>query len=302
MTDVGRVALAARVFTVAALTSLAAVAGPRYFDGALLVVLTAAIAEAVAMIGRVPEHTVAVFEGGVIAALAVLARPDQATVTPYLVIPVLIGAVDLGRAGMLRVIGAEFVVLVATSAIVIQGWDRQFAASGFTWLACGSRDRADGDRPATGHDLLRRRRQLSQRRRADPAPGGPLRQAQRGSGRRGHRRAGHGRRRQRGADAQRRGLRAVSQWRDGAAALLRRHASRRDALGWGAGGQVLGVRGDGAAGDPRRDPAPRERRDDRGAGPRDARQRRVHGGRRAARPSRPARRAAPGSAAVRAGA
>ncbi|WP_051277055.1 sensor histidine kinase [Marmoricola sp. URHB0036] len=136
MTDVGRVALAARVFTVAALTSLAAVAGPRYFDGALLVVLTAAIAQAVAMVGRVPEHTVALFEGGVIAALAVLARPDQATVTPYLVIPVLIAAVDLGRVGMLRVIAAEFVVLVATSAIVIQGWDRQFAAGGFTWLSC----------------------------------------------------------------------------------------------------------------------------------------------------------------------
>ena len=49
VTDVGRVALAARVFTVAALTSLAAVAGPRYLDGALLVVLTAAIAQAVAM-------------------------------------------------------------------------------------------------------------------------------------------------------------------------------------------------------------------------------------------------------------
>ena len=42
VTDVGRVALAARVFTVAALTSLAAVAGQRYLDGALFVVLTAA--------------------------------------------------------------------------------------------------------------------------------------------------------------------------------------------------------------------------------------------------------------------
>jgi signal transduction histidine kinase len=136
VTDVGRVALAARVFTVAALTSLAAVAGPRYFDGALFVVAIAAAAQAVAMLGRVPEHTVAVCEGGVVAVLAVLARPDQATVTPYLVIPVLIAAVDRGRAGMLRVIGTEFVLLVTTSAIVIHGWDRQFAASGFTWLAC----------------------------------------------------------------------------------------------------------------------------------------------------------------------
>ena len=44
VTDVGRVALAARVFTIAALASLAALAGPRYLEGALLVALTAAVA------------------------------------------------------------------------------------------------------------------------------------------------------------------------------------------------------------------------------------------------------------------
>jgi signal transduction histidine kinase len=135
VTDVGRVALAARVFTVAALTSLAAMAGQQYLDGALFVVLTAAAAQAVAMVTRVPESVVAVVEGGVVAALAVLARPDQATVTPYLVIPVLIGAVDRGRAGMVRVIVTEFLVLAGLSAAVIQEWDRQFAVSGFTWLA-----------------------------------------------------------------------------------------------------------------------------------------------------------------------
>ena len=41
----------------------------------------------------------------------------------------------------------------------------------------------------------------------------------------------------------------LSQRRDGAAALLRRHHARRDDLGRGAGGQVLGVRGDDAARD-----------------------------------------------------
>ena len=55
VTDVGRVALAARVFTVAALTSLAAVAGQRYLDGALFVVLTAAVAQAVAMTDGSPR-------------------------------------------------------------------------------------------------------------------------------------------------------------------------------------------------------------------------------------------------------
>ncbi len=135
MTDVERVALAARVFTVAALTSLAAVAGPRYLDGALLVLLTATVAQLVSLTHRVPESVVAVCEGGVVALLAVLARPDQATVTPYLVIPALIAAIDRGRAGLARVVATEFVVLLVGGAIVIQEWDRLFVASGFTWLA-----------------------------------------------------------------------------------------------------------------------------------------------------------------------
>ena len=135
MTDVDRVALAARVFTVAALTSLAAVAGQRYLDGALFVLLTAAVAQLVAMSRRLPESVVAVFEGAVVAVLAVLARPDQASVTPYLVIPALIAAVDRGRSGLVRVLVTELVVLAGTSAIVVREWDRQFAASSFTWLA-----------------------------------------------------------------------------------------------------------------------------------------------------------------------
>ncbi len=134
MTDVGRVAFAARVFTVAALTSLAAVSGQRYLDGALFVVLTAAVGQSVAMTRRVSESTVAVFEGGVVAVLAVLMFPDQATVTPYLVIPVLIGAVDRGRTGLLRVLGTEAVLLLVPWVALEQRWDREFAASAFTWL------------------------------------------------------------------------------------------------------------------------------------------------------------------------
>jgi signal transduction histidine kinase len=137
VTDIGRVAVAARVFTVAALTSLAAVAGPRYLEGALLVVLTAVVAQAIAMSRRLSEATVAIGEGGVIAVLAVLTRPDQAAVTPYLVIPVLVAALDLGRVGMVRVLATELVLLLGTAALVIRGWDRQFAASGLTWLITG---------------------------------------------------------------------------------------------------------------------------------------------------------------------
>ncbi len=135
MTDVGRVAFAARVFTVAALTSLAAVAGQRYLDGALLVVLTAALAQSVSMTHRFRDSTVAVVEGGVTALLVVLVFPDQATVTPYLVIPVLIAAADRGRAGLLRVILTEAVVLLLAWTVIEHSWNRAFAASAFTWLA-----------------------------------------------------------------------------------------------------------------------------------------------------------------------
>ncbi len=44
MTDIGRVALAARVFTIAALTALAGLAGPRFLIGAGVVAVAAAVA------------------------------------------------------------------------------------------------------------------------------------------------------------------------------------------------------------------------------------------------------------------
>jgi signal transduction histidine kinase len=135
VTDVGRVALAARVFTVAALTSLAAVEGQRYLHGALFVVLTATVAQCVALTRRLSESSVAVVEGGVVVAIAVLVFPDQATVAPYLVIPVLIGAVDRGRSGLLRVLATEAGLLLLLWVAVEHQWSREFAASAFTWLA-----------------------------------------------------------------------------------------------------------------------------------------------------------------------
>jgi signal transduction histidine kinase len=135
VTDVGRVALAARVFTIAALTPLAALAGPEYVRGALLVALTAALAIALATTHRLSEATVATLEGAVVASLVVLTYPDQANVTPYLVIPSLIGALDRGVKGLLRVTAVEFGLLLVLWGLMVQQWDREVAASGFTWLA-----------------------------------------------------------------------------------------------------------------------------------------------------------------------
>ncbi|MEO7351389.1 MAG: histidine kinase [Marmoricola sp.] len=134
MSNVGRVALAARVFTIAALTSLAALAGSEYLKGALLVAAAAAVAVAVSLTHRFSESTVALLEGAVVAMLAALTYPDQATVTPYLAIPALIGALDLGVRGLLRVTVTEFGILMMHS-VVVHRWDREMAANAFTWLA-----------------------------------------------------------------------------------------------------------------------------------------------------------------------
>jgi signal transduction histidine kinase len=135
VTNVSRDALAARVFTLAALTSLAALAGTEYLKGTLLVVLVAICSIAVSLTNRVSVTAVAVAEGAVVATLVVLTTPHQATVTPYLVIPALIGAMDRGLTGLARVAATEFGLLLVLWVALIQRWDREMAFSGFTWLA-----------------------------------------------------------------------------------------------------------------------------------------------------------------------
>ncbi len=135
MTDISRVALAARVFTIAALTPLAALAGAEYVRGALLVLLTATLATALSLTRKLPETFVATLEGMAVATLTVLTFPDQANVIPYLVIPALIGALDRGIRGLFSVVVAEFGLLLVLWVLVIQEWDRDLASSGFTWLA-----------------------------------------------------------------------------------------------------------------------------------------------------------------------
>ncbi len=131
----GRVALAARVFTIAALASLAALAGPDYLTGVLLVALVGAAAAAVSLTGRLPETAVAMAEGALVAVLAVLVSPYEAAVTPYLVAPALIAGISGGRGAVVRVVGTEFGVLALAWIAIEQRWDRDFFSSGFTWLA-----------------------------------------------------------------------------------------------------------------------------------------------------------------------
>ena len=263
VTDVSRVALAARVFTIAALTSLATLAGPEYLEGALLVALTAAVATVVSLTGRLSETAVATLEGAVVAALTVLTFPDQVSVAPYLVIPVLIGALDRGWRGLLHVALVELGALVVLWALVLGRWDRALAASVLTWLTTGagvgmmgvalrramSNTDADGSyRSAVG--LIRRLEALSGRLSGGLDAVGIAEQIMDE------------------ADSVVPTRSAGVFVRSGTgsmipAAVLRGHPAGCDGLGRVTVGQVLGVRGDDAARTPRRHPADRQRRDDR---------------------------------------
>ncbi|MCW2868613.1 MAG: two-component sensor histidine kinase [Marmoricola sp.] len=134
MTDLARVALAARVFTLAALTSVAALSGPSSLPGALWVALVAATAAVVSSAGSRPLWVVALGEGACVAVVAVAVHPYSDTVTPYLVIPALIAALDAGRSALVRVVVTEFLTLVVAWAVVEQRWDRMMATSALTWL------------------------------------------------------------------------------------------------------------------------------------------------------------------------
>ena len=136
MTELRRVALAARVFTWAALTSVAALSGPAYLPEALWVTLIAAAAAVVSAVGTRPLWQVALVEGVCVAVVAVVAHPHADTVTPYLVIPALIAALDAGRSALVRVVVVEFTTLAVAWVVLEHRWDRVMATTALTWLSC----------------------------------------------------------------------------------------------------------------------------------------------------------------------
>ncbi|GAB3666904.1 hypothetical protein GCM10027596_35170 [Nocardioides korecus] len=135
MTELTRVAVAARVFTLATLTSLAALAGPDYLVGALALLVVALTALLLSWRTPWPQWTIAVVEGFAVAVVAGVGHPHEATVVPYLVIPALLGSLDLGWPGLVRVVVPEFLTLLAVWVAMPQTIDRAMASNALTWLA-----------------------------------------------------------------------------------------------------------------------------------------------------------------------
>jgi signal transduction histidine kinase len=137
VTAAGRVALAARAFALAAVISVAALQGAGVLRGAVLVFAIAFWAQVLSSFRRIPECWVAVLEGAAVGILAAAAWPDNDAVTPYLLVPALIGGLAHGIKGVGRVLATEIVVTSASWWILVGELDRATMASVLTWFLAG---------------------------------------------------------------------------------------------------------------------------------------------------------------------
>lgn len=137
MSAVARVALAARVFALAAVLSVAALVGTGVVRGAIVVVLVGVWAQVFAATGRIPQAWLAVLEGAVTGVLAAAMWPDNDAVTPYLLVPALVGGLTAGILGVVRVLAVESIVTAAAWTLLVHQVDRATLASVLVWFITG---------------------------------------------------------------------------------------------------------------------------------------------------------------------
>ena len=221
--------------------------------------------------------------------LTVLTFPDQASVAPYLVIPVADRCRwTAGGDGLLRVTARR----VRVPAGAAGRWSPAAGTASsrpasFTWLTAGAGHRHDGRRPAAGSRAARTRT------RSYRSAVGLIRRLEALSGKLsgGLDAVGIAEQIMDEADSviPTRSAGVFVRSATGSMAPLRYSVGTQPgamALGRAALGQVLGVRGDDAARTARRHPADRQRRDDRRARARRPAEHRLGAGPRPARPAR----------------
>jgi signal transduction histidine kinase len=136
MTEVLRVAVAARVFTLAVIVSTAIV-GDVSLDGAWFVLAIAAFAEALSLARALPEGPIVVIEGALTAAAAAASFPANEAALPYLATPALIGGIFGGLRWAGAVLVSEALAVSAISWLLIGRYDGDLAGGAVTWLTTG---------------------------------------------------------------------------------------------------------------------------------------------------------------------
>jgi signal transduction histidine kinase len=136
MDDVRRVAIAARVFTLAVIVSTAIV-GDTGLGGVWFVLVIAALAETLSLSRALPEGPIVAIEGALTAAAAAANFPANEAALPYLATPALIAGIVGGFRWVGTVLVAEAVFLGAVSWLLVGRYDADLAAGTVTWLATG---------------------------------------------------------------------------------------------------------------------------------------------------------------------
>jgi len=135
LSDLDRVTLACRVFTLAALWASVMSTHTGNYSALLLVTVTAAIATTITSTARTKSLSVAVAEAGVVGVLAMWVDPAASAAVPYLAIPTLVGGLSARVTGVVYTLGAEVTALVI-AGIASPGPLSNAALSSLTlWIA-----------------------------------------------------------------------------------------------------------------------------------------------------------------------
>jgi len=136
MTDVRRVAIATRVFTLAVIVSTTVV-GDVSLGGVWFVLVIAAVAQALSLTRALPEGPIVAIEGALTAAAAAANFPANEAALPYLATPALIAGIIGGFRWVGVVLVAEAGFLGGVSWLLVGRYDSDLAAGVVTWLTTG---------------------------------------------------------------------------------------------------------------------------------------------------------------------
>lgn len=137
MSATGRVAFAARAFTLAAMMSVSVILGTDVLRAAIVVLVIGVWAQVLAATGRLPGSWIALMEGAAVGVVAASTWPANDAVTPYMLVPALIGGLTAGGAGAVRVLAVEALVTATAWWMIVDRFDRGTIASVVTWLLAG---------------------------------------------------------------------------------------------------------------------------------------------------------------------
>ncbi|MFL6155914.1 MAG: sensor histidine kinase [Marmoricola sp.] len=136
MTDLLRVAAAARVFTLAVIAATALV-GDVALDGLWFVAVLAVAAEGLSITRSVPDRAIVILEGALTGVVAVWSFPDHQAAMPYLAIPALIAGIAGGARWVGVVLVGEAVAMALSCWLLVGHYDADLAGTGVTWLTTG---------------------------------------------------------------------------------------------------------------------------------------------------------------------